>query len=148
MSTSTIDPADLAGRFQRLQLSRADWTHEAHLTVGLWHVATLGAEAALVSLRSGIRRLNEQNGVANTSTGGYHETITAAYVLLLDDFLRRRRAGGLADAADLREAAAVLLAGDVARRDVLLRYWSRERLLSAEARAAWVEPDVAPLCMT
>jgi hypothetical protein len=25
------------------------------------------------------------------------------------------------------------------------RYWSRERLMSPEARAGWVEPDLEPL---
>lgn len=141
-----IDPAELAARFQRLDLDRVAWTHEAHLCVGLWHVATLGPDAALVALRTGIRRLNEHNGVANTSTGGYHETITAAYVRLFDRFLRGR--GGDDALPDLSEAAVALLSGELARRDVLLRYWSRERLLSSEARAAWVAPDLEAIDAT
>ena len=32
-----------------------------------------------------------------------------------------------------------------AERDHLLRYYSRERLMSPEARFGWVEPDLQPL---
>ena len=38
---------DLARRFQARDVSRAEWTHEAHLAVGLWHVARFGAAEAL-----------------------------------------------------------------------------------------------------
>ena len=40
-------------------------------------------------LRSGIRRLNESHGGVNSATDGYHETITAAYVQLLAQYLER-----------------------------------------------------------
>src|SRR6185369_4934759 len=80
-TTNTIDA--FAARFCEANVPRAEWTHEAHLRVGAWHVFHHGAAAALPLLRERIRRLNETNGVANTATGGYHETITAAYVELL-----------------------------------------------------------------
>ncbi|RYD87321.1 MAG: hypothetical protein EOP61_35820, partial [Sphingomonadales bacterium] len=67
---------ELARRFTSLELSREAWTHEAHLLVGLWHVSRYGQELALERMREGIRKLNLSNGVANTPTGGYHETIT------------------------------------------------------------------------
>ena len=38
-----------------------------------------------------------------------------------------------------------LLQEPLAAKDVLLAFYSRERLTSTEARAAWVEPDLAPL---
>ena len=70
----TLD--QLAAAFTALTLSKPAWTHAAHLRVGAWHVHHLGAERALETLRPGIRRLNESHGVANTASGGYHETIT------------------------------------------------------------------------
>jgi hypothetical protein len=130
----------LARRFAACELSRAEWTHEAHLTVGLWYVARYGADEALKQLRAGIRRLNESNGVANTPDGGYHETITRAYVGLLDTYLVR---SGTAD--DLQSLCELLLDTELARRDVLFSFWSKPLLLSARARAEWVEPDLAPL---
>jgi hypothetical protein len=88
----------------------------------------------------GIRALNVSNGVANTPTEGYHETITAAYVTLIGEFL------AAADPAlTLERKVEQMLAGPIAERTVLLRFWSQERLMSPAARAAWVAPDRAPL---
>jgi hypothetical protein len=37
------------------------------------------------------------------------------------------------------------MASPLADRSVLLRFYSRESLMSNRARAVWVEPDLAPL---
>jgi hypothetical protein len=130
----------LASRFAAGEIPRAEWTHEAHLCMGAWHVARFGAEAARTLLRERITRLNQRNGVANTATSGYHETITAAYVRIIAAHL-------LACAPDtpLSQRVRLLLNSTLARRDLLLAFYSRERLMSPEARLGWVEPDLAPL---
>ena len=129
---------DLGARFQTCTITKREWTHEAHLTVGLWHVHRYGADEAMRRLRAGIRRLNESHGGVNSDTDGYHETITAAYVQLLAGYL---------DASDrpLGEAVAALLRSPLVAKTVLFRFYSRERLMSTAARAAWVEPDLAPI---
>ena len=134
------DPEALAERFVALTLPKEEWTHVAHLTVGAWHVDRFGATDALSMLRDGIKRLNVSIGGANTPTSGYHETITAAYVTLIAAFLD-------ACPPDLPLAARVdrLLASPLAGRDILFSFYSRERLLSTDARARWVEPDLGPL---
>jgi hypothetical protein len=126
--------------FRAARLPRVQWTHLAHLRVGAWHVHHFGPTEALVRLRHGIRALNVSNGVANTPTDGYHETITAAYVTLINEFL------AAADPAlTLERKVELMLAGPIAERTVLLRFWSQERLMSPAARAAWVAPDRGPL---
>jgi adenylate kinase family enzyme len=129
---------DLGARFEACTITKREWTHQAHLTVGLWHVHRYRADEALRRLRAGIRRLNESHGGVNSDTDGYHETITAAYVQLLADYL---------DANDLplSEAVAALLQSPLAAKTVLFTFYSRERLMSTTARAAWVEPDLAPI---
>lgn len=134
---------ELAEMFRAATLPRAQWTHLAHLRVGAWHVHHFGATQALVRLRHGIRALNVANGVANTPTGGYHETITAAYVTLIAAWL-----GQAAEpAASLALRVERMLAGPMAERTLLLRFWSQETLMSPAARAAWVPPDRAPLAL-
>ena len=134
--TSWLD--DLAARFQVCAVPAKEWTHAAHLVVGLWHVHRYGADEALFRLRSGIRRLNESHGGVNSTTNGYHETITAAYVQLLAEYL----GSGPADMPlDMR--ALHLLAGPLAAKDVLLTFYSRDRLMSTTARLEWVDPDIA-----
>jgi hypothetical protein len=131
---------DLARRFLARTIPHDEWTHLAHLTVGAWHVQRYGPDEALARLRVGIRALNDAHGTPNTATSGYHETVTRAYVRLLAEFL-----AACPIAMPLAERVARLQAGPLAARDVLLKFYSRERLMSSSARAEWVEPDVAPL---
>jgi hypothetical protein len=91
-------------------------------------------------MRTGIRRLNQSHGTAETPTRGYHETITRAYIELLAMFLAR-----FPDGTPLATRVSALLASRLARRDALLTCYGRDRLTSPEARAAWVEPDRRPL---
>jgi hypothetical protein len=129
---------DLGLRFEACAIPAREWTHAAHLVVGLWHVHRYGADEAIVRLRHGIRRLNESHGAVNSVTGGYHETITAVYVQLLAQFLA---ASGSDMSLEMRAIA--LLASPLAAKDALLRFYSRERLMSTEARASWIAPDIA-----
>jgi len=46
-------------------------------------VSGFGADEALACLRIGIRRLNDVRGAPKSTTRGYRETITRAYVLLI-----------------------------------------------------------------
>ena len=130
---------DLITAFQSCTLAKAEWTHQAHLRVGLWHVDRYGPADALDRLRTGIRALNESHGNANSDSAGYHETITRFYVLLMAQFLA---------AAERSTSLDELTARFIARyptSDLPLRYYSRERLFSVAARREWVEPDLRPL---
>lgn len=139
--TTLLD--DLAARFEACRIPANEWTHAAHLVVGLWHVQRYGRDDALVRLRSGIRRLNESHGSVNSATGGYHETITAAYVQLLAQYLESIHTDMPLDMRALH-----LLASPLAAKDVLLPFYSRERLMSTTARAGWIDPDLAPVSLT
>jgi len=130
---------DLVARFRARTLPKHEWTHLAHLAVGAWHVHRHGPEEALALLRNGITRLNEAHGTVNDDAGGYHETITRAYVCLLSDFIRRHPGVAVADCVQ------AVLAGSLAGKKALLRYYAKETLLSVSARKAWVEPDREPL---
>jgi hypothetical protein len=130
---------DLVARFQSRTLPKSEWTHEAHLAVGTWHVHRLGPDEALLRLRSGIRLLNDSHGTPNTDSSGYHETITRAYVILLAAFIAER------DGRPAAYCAQALLASPLAVRDALLTYYSKDLLMSVQARLEWVEPDQCPL---
>lgn len=133
---------DFAARFQACAIPESAWTHAAHMVVGLWHVHRYGAEEALSRLRAGIRRLNESHGGVNTDTRGYHETITVAYVRLLAQFLDR------GPAMPLPDRVALLLDSPLAAKRMLLSFYSTDRLMSTDARARWMEPDLAPLAIS
>ena len=130
---------DLVRRFVERTLPKPEWTHAAHLAVGMWHVCRYGRDDALLRLRRDITRLNESHGTVNSATGGYHETITRAYVHLLDAFAARD-----ADKTVAQRVTA-LLNDPLADKKALLRFYSRDRLESVQARLGWAEPDLAPL---
>lgn len=130
---------DLVRRFNERLLPKPEWTHAAHLAVGLWHVCRYGRDDALPRLRAGITRLNESHGTVNSATGGYHETVTRAYVYLLDAFAARNPDNTVA------ERVTALLNDPLADKKALLRFYSGARLESVQARLGWAEPDLAPL---
>ena len=131
--------ATFIARFERGEVSKTEWTHEAHLVAGYWYVGTLGASQAIEEMRKRIRFHNEATGIANTASGGYHESITRLYIHAI--------AAGIAGqpAAGFEKGLRALLASPLAASAWPLQYYSRDRLFSVEARRHWVEPDLQPL---
>jgi hypothetical protein len=129
----------VAAAFCGCTLPKAEWTHGAHLRVGLWHFLRYPEGEALRRLRDEIRRYNTACGVANTESSGYHETITRFYVPGHRPVPRGGRPG--VPRGELAEEL-IRLCGD---KGLPLRHWTRELLMGAEARLGWVEPDLRPL---
>ena len=121
-------------------LARAEWTHEAHLAACLWLVVERPDVLPERDLPNLIRRFNESVGGVNSDTEGYHETITQCFIRGVRLFLARTPAG-----RPLVEKVNGLLREPEGRRDWPLRFFSRERLFSVEARLDWCEPDLAPV---
>lgn len=120
--------------------TREEWTHEAHLAATTY-LELRRRDVDLDAELSGIiRRFNESVGGVNSVTEGYHETITRVFLHGVRLFL--------ADSdRDLPLHALVneLLHSPMGRRDWPLRFFSRQRLFSVEARKTFVAPDVAAL---
>ncbi len=110
-------------------LPQEAWTHAAHVEAAHVLCRRHGREEALALVRAAIPRLNASHGVANSDSGGYHETLTVFYVAAVADCVDR----GLDERQTL----------DALPRDAPLAYWTRERLYSVQARRGWVPPDVA-----
>lgn len=140
-ATSVSRTDALAAAFSATALPKPEWTHHAHLRVGLWHLLHHSAEDALDLLRSRIRALNESHGVVNNEHGGYHETITRFYVWRIASHLAAIGSDAATDVDTLADEI-IRLYGD---KELPLRYWSQQRLMSREARFGWVEPDLQPL---
>lgn len=121
--------------FEDCTLPREEWTHAAHLTVALWHLLEFDWPEAVERVRRGIKRYNAAHGIVTTPTGGYHETLTVFWLRHVRSFLE----AGRNEARSLVALANELIA--TADKNLPLEHYTRERLLSPEARAAWVEPD-------
>lgn len=121
-------------------LPKSEWTHEAHLKVGLWYVLHTQPDQVLGTLKTAICRYNLLCGVANTETSGYHETLTCFYLGLIQHFVSTIDPPHPVEDLDLDHLAQALIAhyGD---RQLPLRYWNADRLFSAVARGQWIPPD-------
>jgi len=121
-------------------LPREEWTHEAHLAATTYLVLKHPEIDLDDELRSIISRYNESVGGVNSDSEGYHDTITHAYLRGIRLFLEE------ADARrPIHDLVNELLMSPMGRRDWPLRFWSKERLMSVEARRNWVEPDLAAM---
>ena len=146
----------IARGFCELTLPKEEWTHRAHFSTALWLMLRRpdllperdmpGMIAAYNESVGGVNSASDLSMAwiiteVNSDSAGYHETITLAS-------LRAARAV-LADlpngATSPAEAFAALMASPMADKEWLFAHWSRERLMSTQARRGWVEPDLTPL---
>jgi hypothetical protein len=129
------DLYSLVESFESRTITKAEWTHSAHLIVGLYYCRTLPFAVAKNLMRDGILWLNDEHGTPNTDGSGYHETLTVFWLKRIWNFLDERGAvGNLAT-----------LANELIEKfndpDLPLKYYSREVLFSASARREYVSPD-------
>lgn len=118
-------------------LPRAEWTHEAHLAATMWLVVERPDIDLDSDLRGIISRYNDSVGVVNDATQGYHHTITCCFLTAVRDQVHETEGQGLSERVN------ALLLSPRGRRDWPLRFSSRERLFSVEARLSWVTPDLS-----
>ena len=121
-------------------LPREEWTHEAHLAATTYLVLRHPEIDLDIELRGIISRYNESVGTPNSDSEGYHDTITRAYLRGISLFVEE------ADVTrSIHDLVNELLMTPMGRRDWPLRFWSKDRLLSVEARRGWVEPDLTAM---
>ncbi|MGB9180155.1 MAG: hypothetical protein WCB68_13065 [Pyrinomonadaceae bacterium] len=134
--TSYAEVERLVREFELCRLPRAKWTHHAHLTVALWYLMRHTEAEATVLIRDRIKLYNKACGVETTPTSGYHETITLFYIHAISRYLSN---------ANKDCSFTSLLSGLIetcGNKNFPLEYYSRDRLMSWEARTEWVKPDL------
>jgi len=89
-------------------------------------------------MRNGITVYNKANQVSEALDRGYHETITVAFMRLVFE-AAADQSNSIEDFEQRRP--------ELFDKRVLLRLYSRHRILSAEARATFVEPDLMPISL-
>jgi hypothetical protein len=129
----------LVSGFEACTLSLAEWTHRAHVTVASWYLLHYPPAEATARMRSGIQRFNSVVGTTGNPEGGYHETITLVWLHLV-----RWRLAQTSSTAD-PEARVREVVEALSDKKLPMEFYSRERLMSGEARAKWTEPDLRPL---
>jgi hypothetical protein len=126
--------------FLACTLPRVEWTHAAHFAAALWLMRYRPDLDANREMPRMIRAYNESVGKTNDDSGGSHETITQASLRALRGVLE-------ANSADMpiHQIVNALMTSNLGNPNWLLEYWSRDLLMSVEARREWREPDLKSL---
>jgi hypothetical protein len=132
-----MDDRELWERFGSQRLTHPEWNHLLHVRTAFLHLARYEFDEAHLRLRAGIIRLNQVHGLEESSQRGYFETMTRAWLSVVQ---AARLAVGAQTSLEL-----VRLAPHLLESSLLLRYYSAELLHSVRARSIFVGPDLAPL---
>jgi hypothetical protein len=124
----------LVEAFETGTISDAEWRHAEHLVVALYYLSHEDFDAALNKMRAGIFNLLRAFKVDLTKEMPYHETLTVFWMRTVDDFRRSQNGASMTKICNLLTAAF--------DKDYPLKFYSRERLFSDEARAGFIEADL------
>ncbi len=126
---------ELRSAFESGRLPPADFGHRAHVQLAYVYLAESGTETAVQRMRDGLTAFLASHGL---DAAKYHETLTRAWVLAVAHFMERTP--GTSSADDFIARNPVLLDSRI-----MQSHYSAETLFSPEARARFVEPDLAPI---
>jgi len=116
-----------------------EWTHQAHFVMALWYTFHYPLSEARSRIKEGIKKYNLATGGQNTEDAGYHETITEFYIRTVVNYLLE-----FGQDKSFFELLGALEGQPFVAKEFPFRFYSKERLMSREARARWVEPDLQP----
>lgn len=126
---------ELIGSFEAGQLPKEEWTHDAHLVVGIVYVLSYEFDSAMGRARKNITAHNSSVGTINSDDSGYHESITRFWLEIIKHYMSER----LFDS--IEEAVPHFLNSSAANKNLPMEYYSKEVLFTPEARKNWISPD-------
>ncbi len=133
-----MDDETFLERFERCQIAADDWGHREHIKVAYLYLRRIPLDVAVSRMRECLKALQAAFQVPDALDRGYHETMTQVWMRLVDFTLRQF--GPAATADEFYNSHPELWQSKVLR-----FFYSADRLLSAHAKATFVEPDIAPL---
>jgi hypothetical protein len=133
-----MDDQQFIQMFEAGVLPTEQWGHREHVKVAYLYLREFPLELAIERMRTSIQRLNAAQQTPEALDRGYHETMTQAWMHLVHFTLCEY---GPADTADeFYDSHPQLWQSKVLR-----LFYSRDRLLSWEAKKAFANPDITNL---
>jgi hypothetical protein len=131
-----MDDRQIWEAFSTSTVPQKDWTHRAHLRLAWLFLKKYPLDEAHLLMRVGIIRLNAFHGLVESPERGYHDTMTRVWLILLGSIMHSTDAASSETFVDACE--------DQLGKDAVLVHYSRESIMSARARAFFLEPDLLP----
>ena len=139
ISISIEEIDSLVAQFSNKSLPKAEWTHQAHIIVALWHNTHYPFEEALALVRSKIKSYNLSVGTLNTDDAGYHETLTVFWMTITKAFIQAYPSWSL------DQVCSQFLQTAYASKNFPFEFYSKELLFTKKARKNWVEGNLKKL---
>ena len=133
-----MDDESLLQQFENGSFPAEKWRHREHVKVAYLFLRHHPLPAAIERMRTSLQAFNAAQNIPYTLDRGYHETITLVWMRLVHFTLSEY---GPADSADQFYDQHPQLW----QAKVLRFFYSRDRLMTWEAKRQFVEPD---LCAT
>jgi hypothetical protein len=129
-------------RFNQTSLPKAEWTHDAHLLVGIWYLKKFSFEDAVCRLREKIILLNVFHGTENHQGSGYHETLTLFWLKVIQIYIDLHTEKGIETLSN------DFLGSSLSDRGLPFIFYPKDKVLSPSYRAVYHEPDTALSMLT
>lgn len=133
-----MNDADLLTAFEVIPLPIDQWTHLAHVRAAYLFTSTQDFASAVDRMRAKIKAYNKATDTPEAIDRGYHETITQAFMRLV--FAANLQTGPHESSKKFCDSHPELLS-----KQSLLSYYSRERIMTKDAKIQFIEPDRCPL---
>ncbi|HEX3799562.1 MAG TPA: hypothetical protein VH413_12755 [Verrucomicrobiae bacterium] len=133
-----MDDETFLRAFEACALTPEQWRHRSHLKVAYLYLRRHGLVEASEKMPLAIKALNAAHNTPEGLDRGYHHTITIAWLRILHTALQEYGPAETADA--FLDGQPQLL-----EKKILRLFYSRDRIRSWEAKAQFIEPDLAPL---
>lgn len=139
---SASEIVEIGEAFLDLSFPGNKFHHREHLIMVTYLLIEYPDRDWATELPDRIKAFNVANGGINNDTSGYHHTITMAFLMLVKEVL------ALSNTADHELAVGNVLFALGGERDLLLRFYSKDRLFSRDARLEWLGPDIREISVS
>ncbi len=130
--------AEFLAAFESCALPAEQWTHQAHVRVAYLYASRHELSVAIERMRTSIKKYNAATDTPEKIDRGYHETITVAFMQLV--FVANVQTGPHESSADFYDSHPELQS-----KFALRNYYSKDRIMTLEAKRDFVEPNLCPL---
>lgn len=140
MNRSCLSKEDLTfiEAFEACSIPLAEWSHRSHIRMAWIYLSLLPFDAALASVREGLRRFTTAHAVPDSLERGFHETLTIAWMRLVASGMSHH--GVSTNSSTFCDNMPHLLCPTLTR-----VFYSTDRLMNQDAKQRFIPPDLAPL---
>lgn len=140
-----LTDAELAAAFEDGTIAKEVWDHRAHLRVAFHWLSEQPLSAALPRIRAALKNYLQAQGIVETATLGYHETMTQFWMRMVAAMMQGHAAekpkqGRAWDSNAFLEQNPFLL-----QKSLWRAFYTRRQIVSMQAKAELVPPDLTPL---